>query len=74
MIWSTTGRIFFHSGPFFTILPYNDQENKNFEKMKKTLEDIIILHMMYEIWSVMDKIFVIGPFLPHDQKNQILKK
>ena len=52
MIWSTTDRIFFHSGPFFTLLPYNNQENKNFEKMKKTLGDIIILHMRYGSWDM----------------------
>ena len=52
MIWSTADRVFFHSGPFFTLLPYNNQENKNFEKMKKTLGDIIILHMMYGSWDM----------------------
>ena len=52
VIWSTTDGIFFHSGPFFTLLPYNNQENKNFEKMKKTLGDIIILHMMYGSWDM----------------------
>ena len=29
----------------FTLLPPNSQKNQNFEKMKKTPEDIIILHM-----------------------------
>ena len=54
MIWSTVSEI--------KSVTDNDQENKKFEKMKKTLEDIIILHMMYEIWSAMDNIFVIGRF------------
>ena len=48
-IWSMTDRIFCHSGSFF------GTENRNFEKMEKTPEDIIILqiciindsHMMY---------------------------
>ena len=46
-IWSATDRIFCHYGPFFALLPLPplDQENQNFEKMKKTLEDIIILQM-----------------------------
>ena len=45
-----------------------DAENKNFGKLKKTPEDIIILHMCtinnnhmmygsYEIWSVRERIF-----------------
>ena len=37
-IWSATDRIFCHSGPFFALFA-------NFEKMKKTPEDIIILQM-----------------------------
>ena len=57
-IWSTTDRIFSHSGPFFALLhpltqpppspppprQSNNPENQNFEKMKKTTGDIIILH------------------------------
>ena len=39
--WSATGRIFCHFGPFLALLP----KNKNFQKMKKTPVDIIILHM-----------------------------
>ena len=53
-IWSTTDRFFLHFGPFFALLhrlllpplplqPRNP-ENQNFEKMKKTPGDIIILH------------------------------
>ena len=37
--------IFCHLGPFFALLPPNNPENQNFEKMKKTPGDIIILHM-----------------------------
>ena len=53
---------------FFVTIPFpNNPENQNFEKMKKTPEDIIILHMStinqnhmmydsYEIWSMRDRI------------------
>ena len=45
-----TDRTFSHFGPFFDLLapsppPPNNPENQNFEKMKKTLGDIIVLHM-----------------------------
>ena len=43
-IWSATDRIFCHYR-FFALLPPMDPENQTFEKMKKTLEDIIILQM-----------------------------
>ena len=46
-IWSTTDRSFSHLGPFFVLLPPahpNNPVNQNFEKMKKTSGDIIILH------------------------------
>ena len=44
-IWSATDRIFFHFGAFFALLPPpNNPKNLNFEKMKQTLGDIIILH------------------------------
>ena len=59
-IWGATDRIFCHSKPFFALLrppppPLMDPENQNFEKLKKTPEDIIILqvctinnnHIMY---------------------------
>ena len=41
-IWSMTDRIFSHYALFFALLPPMDPENQNFQKMKKTLEDIII--------------------------------
>ena len=44
-IWSVTDRIFCHFGLFFALLPPVDIEKQNFEKMKKTLEDVIILQM-----------------------------
>ena len=40
-IWSTTDRIFCHFRLFFAILPSNNLENQNFEKIKKILGDII---------------------------------
>ena len=47
-IWSVTDRIFCHYGLFFALfalLGTMDPENQNFEKTKKTLEDIIILQI-----------------------------
>ena len=38
-------KIFCHYGPFFALLSLYGPENQNFEKMKKKLEDIIILQM-----------------------------
>ena len=43
-IWSATDIIFCHFGPFFVLLPPNNPENQNFEKIKKIFGDIIILH------------------------------
>ena len=43
-ILSVTDRIFCHFGPFFALYPPNNPKNQNFEKMKKTPGDIIILH------------------------------
>ena len=47
---SMTDRLFCHFGPFFALLlhpmpKYNNQKYQNFEKIKKTTRDIIILHM-----------------------------
>ena len=46
-IRSVADRIFCHYGLFFALPPPPpiDPENQNFEKIKKTLEDIIILQM-----------------------------
>ena len=43
-ILSATDRIFCHFEPFFTLLPPNHPKKQNFEKIKKTPGDIIILH------------------------------
>ena len=74
-MWRAKDIIFRHSGPFFALLPPYEPENQNFEKMKKTPEDIfilqvctiltVILRMVPEIWSATDKIFChFGLFLP----------
>ena len=45
-IWCVTDKIIIpHFGLFYALLPPNSQKNQNFEKMKKTLGDIIILHI-----------------------------
>ena len=74
-IWSVTNKIFCHSGLLFVLLPPMDPENQNFEKINKTLEDIIILQMCtinqsYDLWFLsygvqQTNIFVIlDHFLP----------
>ena len=59
-IWSTTDKIFCHSGPFFALLsPYGPRKSK-FWKNKKTPKDITILqmrtindsYMMYGSWDM----------------------
>ena len=44
-IWSVTDRIFCHLGPFLALYPTSNLKNQNFEKMKQTPGDIIILHL-----------------------------
>ena len=82
---SETGRIFCHSGPFFTFFPM-ETENQNFEKMKKYLKLLsfhkcipkmaIIWCMVPHILSVADIIFChFGPFFALTTwKIKILKK
>ena len=55
-IWSATDRIFCHFGPFYALLPPNNPKNQNFEKMKETPADIIILHK----YSVNDNYMMYG--------------
>ena len=57
---SETDIIFCHFGHFLPFYLCNNPENQNFEKMKKTPSDIIILHlcttndnhMMYDSWDM----------------------
>ena len=57
-IWSVTNRTFCHFGQFFALLP---PKNQNFEKMKTSPGDIIILHkctknhdhMLYCSWNML---------------------
>ena len=45
-MWSVMDRILCYFGPFWAFTPLaTNLENQNFEKMKKTPGDIIILHM-----------------------------
>ena len=44
-IWSAMDRTLCHFGLFLTFYPPNNPKNQNFEKMKKIIRDIIILHM-----------------------------
>ena len=86
---STKDRIFCHFGLFFALLPSNNLENKNVEKMKKAPGDIISLHMctinenhMYGSWDIecnRQNFFVILDhfFLfnpPNKPENQNLEK
>ena len=59
-IQSETDRIFCPYGSFFALLPSNNLENQNFEKMRKASGDIIFLnmctknynHMTYAFWDM----------------------
>ena len=59
-IWSTADRILCHFGLFFSLLPSNNVENQNFEKMKNIPSAMIISHtctinddhMMYHCWDM----------------------
>ena len=55
-IWSATDRISCHYGLFFAFYPPMEPENQNFEKMKKTLDDIIILQM----FTLNDSLMIYG--------------
>ena len=54
------GRNFLHFGPFLPFYPTNNPKSQNFQKLKKTLGDIINLHkctindnhMMYGSWDM----------------------
>ena len=58
-MWSVTDKIFCYIGSFLALLPPNNPENQNFEKMKKILGDIILhvyhkwkSYMMYGSWDM----------------------
>ena len=66
----------FHFGPFFALLsppPPNNQENQNFEKIKKCLKilsfytyvpQMTIWYMVLEIWSSTEFFVILDHFLP----------
>ena len=88
-IWSVT-EFFVILGHFLPFYPTNNPKNQNFEKMKKTPGDIIILHTCIknhdqcytipEIWHMTDVIYIsyFGPFSailpPKSPKKQNFKK
>ena len=89
-IWSATAIIFCNSGLFLLFYPPMDQENQNFENMKKTPLDIVIFqtctiddsHMMHGSWDMecnRQNIFVILDCFLHftpltTPKNQNFEK
>ena len=81
--------VFCRSGPFFALWPTpKHSENQNFEKLKKPLGDITILHMcpsndnhmMYCSWDMEcnKQYFILGHFLPFyltkNLKNKFFSK
>ena len=81
--------VFCRSGPFFALWPTpKHSENQNFEKLKKPLGDITILHMcpsndnhmMYYSWDMEceKQYFILGHFLPFyltkNLKNKFFSK
>ena len=76
-ILSTTDRIFCHFRLYFALLPTNNPENQNFEKMKKNPGGIIILnmstihenHMMYrQFFLILDLLHAPAPYEPRKSK------
>ena len=76
-----------HFGPIFPLPPPNNPQNQNFEKIKKTPEDILQMytindsHMMYGSWDmerdIQNLLFctIFCPFTPvKTWKIKILKK
>ena len=52
-IWSMTDNFLLFWTIFCPFYPFNDPENKNFEKRKKVLGDIITLHMWTKNYDYM---------------------
>ena len=68
-IWSVTNRIFCHFGQFFALLPPNNPKNQNFEKLKNTSGDIIILHMC----TIKDNHMMYGSWdMEHDRQSFVI--
>ena len=89
-IWSIADRIFSHFGPFYALLPPNNLENQNFEKMKKNnwryhhftkvyhkWQSYDVWFLRYEAWQT-DFFVILGHFLPfyptNNPKNQNFEK
>ena len=83
-ILSTTDRIFCHFRLYFALLPTNNPENQNFEKMKKNPGGIIILnmstihenHMMYRqnFFSFWTFYMPLPPTNPENQNFEKIRK
>ena len=74
-IWSVTDKIFCHFGSLLAFLPPNNPNKQNFEKMKKTPGDIIILHKCNVNDNFLSFWTIICPFTPlATWKIKILKK
>ena len=55
-IWRVTDvTVIFHFGLVFALLPPNSPKKSKFKKMKKRPGDIIILHIVPEIWCTTDR-------------------
>ena len=54
-IWSATDRIFCHYRPFFALSPPYGPRKSKFEKMKKTLEDVIL-----QVFTINDSHMIYG--------------
>ena len=75
LIWSMTDRVLFSFRTIFCpiIPPPNNQENQNFEKIKKCLKilsfytyvpQMTIWYMVLEIWSSTEFFVILDHFLP----------
>ena len=89
-IWSVTDRIFYDFGLFLPFYPSNNLKNQNFEKMKKTPGDNIILHMCTKMTIIWCMVWFLRygawrtwffvtldhflPFYPSNTKNQNFEK
>ena len=87
-IWSVTDIFFVTLGHYLPFYPNNNLENQNFEKMKKTPEDITLLqmctinqnNMMYNSWDIRHDgqnhfsfLAIFNPFIPPPLTVQKIK-